>query len=146
MKPTQVKVAVKLADDGVVILSVVTNDGYNVVNEPTPAYINSVIAQSSAHGWPAAPVSWRVVTDAEIASLDRYFRNAWRDSGALGIAMPRARLVHLNRIRDARRPKFTLLDAEYLRAHEAGNTTLMQQIASQKQALRDLPTTYGPSL
>ena len=148
MKPEQVKVAVSLDNGGVVIMSVVTNDGNRVQVAPGTAYIDSLITQSASHtgGWEGLPVSWRQVTDSEIAALDRYFRGAWVDSGGLTINMPKARLIHLLRIREARRPKFLLLDAEYLRAHEQGDTVLMQQVAAQKQALRDLPTTYAPTL
>ena len=146
MKPEQVKVAVALDTGGVAIMSVVLNDGKNVVHDPTPEYVNALIEQSrqAGSGWGGNPVSWRFIRDDEL-SLDRTYRAAWEDTGSLAVNMPRARAIHMDLIRAARTPFFKALDDAYLRADEAGDTARKRQVAAQKQALRDLPTTFDLS-
>lgn len=144
MKPEQVKVSVKLANGSVVIMSVVTNDFNGYAHLPETDYINALITQSSGHGWPSTPVSWRFIQDAEIPP-DRYFRAAWEDNGALAVNMPKARAVHMDTIRAARLPVFKKLDEAYLRADESGDLLAKQRIAQKKQALRDLPQTFDLS-
>ena len=136
----QVKVAVKTDDGGVVVMSIVTNDGANIRVEPTTEYINEQITKSSAHDWGGKPISWRRIDDAELP--DRHFRGAWEDNGRLGINMARAREIHLNDIRRARDLRLAELDTTYMRADERGDLGEKQQIARRKQALRDLPITF----
>lgn len=141
MKPEQVKVAVTLDNGGVVIMTVVVNDGQNVAIAPTEEYIDGIVTQSSAHGWDGTPVSWRLVYDWELP-LDRSFRAAWEDTtGGVGVNMPKARVIHLDRIREAREPLLAELDAQYVRALEADDKRAIADVASKKQALRDLPQT-----
>lgn len=88
-------------------------------------------------------VSWREIQEADIPT-DRTFRGAWEDTGSITVDMPKAREIHRNRLREARKPKLEALDREYLKADEAENLTLKIQIASQKQVLRDI--TSNPAI
>jgi hypothetical protein len=58
--------------------------------------------------------------------------------------MVKAVEIHKNKLRELRAPKLSELDIEYMKAVESGNSGLMQSIATQKQALRDV--TSDPSL
>lgn len=136
----QIKVAVKTDDGGVVIMSIVINDGQNVVQEPTTEYINAEITRSSAHGWPGKPISWRRIEDTELP--DRHWRGAWEDTGRLTVNMDRAREVHMGDIRRARDQKLLELDRAYLLADELRNDLEKRRIATQKQRLRDLPQIF----
>ena len=54
-----------------------------------------------------------------------------------GIDMAKAREIHKNNIRIARRPKLAELDVEFQKALETGASTT--DIVTKKQALRDAP-------
>ena len=54
-----------------------------------------------------------------------------------GIDMAKARVIHKNNIRIARRPKLAELDVEFQKALETGASTT--DIVTKKQALRDAP-------
>lgn len=70
---------------------------------------------------------------------DRTFRNAWAfDGKAVSVNMDKARDIHRDRLRALRMPMLEVLDIDYQIADEAENATLKQQIAAQKQALRDV--------
>ena len=76
---------------------------------------------------------YAVVDDTDIPQ-DRTFRNAWSASGgAVGVDMPKARHVHMARIRSARNKKLAALDVEQLQGKD---------VAAEKQRLRDLPQTF----
>jgi hypothetical protein len=149
-KPDTILIAVTRADGGLTMLRLITAeyepDGKGGRQkrwevEPTPDYIDGIIAK---HEWTGdlAPVSWRIVPDNFItARTDRTFRDAWTDAGngSPDVDMPKAREVHRNRLRKQRGPLFDQLDAEYLRADEAGDTEAKQRIVAQKQKLRDAP-------
>ena len=91
--------------------------------------------------WPeserAKVVSFHAIQDAEIPT-DRTYRNAWTWNGKIEHDMTKARNVHRDRMRHARKPKLEALDAAYLRADEVGDAVLKSQISLQKQALRDV--------
>ena len=54
-----------------------------------------------------------------------------------GVDMAKAREIHKNNIRIARRPKLAELDVEFQKALETGASTT--DIVTKKQALRDAP-------
>lgn len=84
-----------------------------------------------------------VTVEATSLPSDRHFRNAWKLDvavGSVGIDMPKARDIHREKLRAARKDKLVQLDTEYMRADELGDQQLKQSIAQQKQALRDLPS------
>lgn len=75
----------------------------------------------------------------EHAHIVGEYRHAIRfEANAVVPDMPKAREIHKNILRAMRKPKLAQLDIDYMRAYEAGNTTLKAQITSQKQALRDV--------
>jgi hypothetical protein len=54
----------------------------------------------------------------------------------ISINLDKARQIHLDRMRSARKPKLEELDLAYMRAQEAGSNT--SEIVAAKQALRDV--------
>ena len=79
-------------------------------------------------------------------NIDNSFFDAYDFDQELGAAINinRAKEIQKNNWRDARKPILEKLDVEYVRADEQNNTTLKQQIATQKQALRDVTNTPLP--
>lgn len=85
------------------------------------------------------PVDWQAVAYDQVVPDDRTFRGAWAwVAGAVRHGMVPARAICREWLRRHRVPLFAILDAAYMKAHEAGNTTLMQQIAAKRQFLRDI--------
>ncbi|NVK19337.1 MAG: hypothetical protein HWE30_11625 [Methylocystaceae bacterium] len=69
---------------------------------------------------------------------NRLFREAWLlDGPVIDVDMVRAREIWRDKIRTARMPVLENLDADFMKALEAGNMDLQQEIAEQKQVLRD---------
>jgi len=88
-----------------------------------------------------AAVGWHEISDNDIPT-DRTFRSAWKISDkAIAVDMDKARDIQMDRIRSARDAELAALDLPSLRAIEAGDDAKSAEIASQKQALRDLPQT-----
>jgi ABC-type phosphonate transport system ATPase subunit len=86
------------------------------------------------------PATWTQLAINQTLPTDRSYRNAWTFSaGNFGHNMVKARDIHRDKIRAARKPLLEALDVEYQKADETGNQTLKQQIAQQKQALRNAP-------
>lgn len=115
----------------------VTDDGRGIKREPTSENINAEIKKS---GTPC--VSWRIIDPSEIPN-DRAFRDAWKDTGKMEVDMPRARDIHMARIRKARDAKLAATDIEMTRALEAGLD--IKQLSAKRQALRDIPQTFDLS-
>lgn len=82
----------------------------------------------------------RLPDDWTPPDIDRKYRNAWamNGRGRMLVEMPKARDIHRQHLRNLRDPKLAALDVEYMRADETGDLLLKQQIAQQKQALRDV--------
>ena len=57
------------------------------------------------------------------------------------INLDKAKEIQKNRWRTARKPILEKLDTQFMRAVGTGDTAKQQQIATQKQALRDVTTT-----
>jgi len=53
------------------------------------------------------------------------------------VNMTKAREIKRDQLRAERKPLLEQLDVEFMRAQEAGDTALQQEIAAKKQALRD---------
>lgn len=70
----------------------------------------------------------------------RRFRDAWQlDGPVIEVDMPKARAIWRDKIRMARGAVLQNLDTAYLKALESGDVALQQEIAAQKQILRDAP-------
>lgn len=83
-------------------------------------------------------VGHEIVDDSAIPA-DKAFRNAWTCVGKAVVQdMVKCRAIHKDRLRALRAPKLQALDAEYLRADEAGDTARKLAIAARKKALRDV--------
>lgn len=88
------------------------------------------------------PLICRECDDSELPT-DRYFRDAWEDqTTAVIVNMPKARIIHMTRIRKVRDQELASLDVPYLKALESGDGPEQQRIAALKQALRDIPQTF----
>lgn len=84
------------------------------------------------------PTTWRVISAADVPT-DRTFRGAWKDDGTkVVVEMKKAREIHRDNMRRARRPLLDQLDVEYQRADERGDDAGKRQIAARKQELRDV--------
>ena len=80
---------------------------------------------------------------------DRAFRNAWElDGGKVKVSMPKARDIHMARIRKARdgHPEWAKIDADRNRAVESGDGVLLGKVQKAAQALRDIPDTVKPAI
>lgn len=86
---------------------------------------------------PADATNVQIVDEADIPT-DRTFRNAWKQCpmGKPEVDMDKARDIHRDNLRAARKPKLQALDVEFMRVVENGAPT--SDIAAAKQALRDV--------
>lgn len=97
-----------------------------------------------------APSTTQVMVDGQtvdgaLAPHDRTFRNAWQlDGDAITVDMAKAREIHRDRLRQARKPILESLDAEWFRATEVDDVDGKGLIAERKQALRD--ATHDPRI
>ena len=84
--------------------------------------------------WPATPGD--TVRDAR--------GGAWEMDvdGHPKVNMPKARGIHMDVIRKARNTELAAKDITFMRAVEAGDTDAQATIATEKQALRDIPQTF----
>ncbi len=71
-----------------------------------------------------------------------YFFPCWEWSDGVVVNMTKARVLHMDVIRKARDIELAKLDVPWMKAMEAGNTSTQATIATQKQTLRDIPTTF----
>lgn len=71
------------------------------------------------------------------------FRDAWEDTGVVvQVNMPKARGIHMDRIRVVRDDELSKQDVEFVKALESGDTIKQTEIARLKQTLRDIPQTF----
>jgi hypothetical protein len=127
------RIVVKRADGGI-----------SIIRPTDEGLANPALLERDALAVPGY-VSHREYDETVEEPQDRSFRDAWEDNGKLEINIVKARPIHMNYLRRLRAVKLPTLDQAYLRADEAGNATLKQQIAQLKQKLRDIPQTYDLS-
>jgi hypothetical protein len=91
-----------------------------------------------------AGVEYKIV---ESVDIDNDYFNAYEFDAELGakVNIEKAKVIHLDKFRATRNPLLVTLDVDFMRAVESGNTTLQQEIASKKQALRDVTKTELPN-
>ena len=83
-------------------------------------------------------------TAAYALPQNRHFSDAWalsedeNHNQIVVIDVEKAKEVWKRRMREARAPILTKLDAEYFRAMEEGSATKQKSIAAQKKLLRDV--------
>lgn len=86
------------------------------------------------------PARYRRISDSELPS-DRSYRAAWADDGkAVVHDMPKARALHLGKVRAARAAKLESLDRDWMKATGQGKKLEADRIEAERQTLRDLPT------
>jgi len=69
----------------------------------------------------------------------RSYRNAWERTGTtISHNMPKARDIHRDKLREARKPMLEVLDVAYQRADEQDDGPEKRRIAAEKQKLRDV--------
>jgi hypothetical protein len=83
----------------------------------------------------------------ESVDIDNEYFNAYEFDAETGakVNINKAKEIHLDKFRSARTPLIEKLDIDFMRAVEAGNTVLQQEIAAKKQALRDVTKTDLPN-
>ena len=86
------------------------------------------------------------LVDEEDWPTDHTFVDAWQcTAGKITTNMPKARLIHMDRIRQVRDLELRSRDVPFMKALEAGDTVEQNRIAAEKQALRDIPQTLSLS-
>jgi hypothetical protein len=82
-------------------------------------------------------VEYKIV---ESVDIDNDYFNAYEFNAETGakINIEKAKSIHLDKFRSARTLLLAALDVSFMRSVEAGNTDLQKEIASKKQALRDV--------
>jgi hypothetical protein len=90
-----------------------------------------------------ANTPYKIVDSLDID--DNYF-NAYDYSEELGaeVNIDRAKALHLDKFREARKPILSKLDVDYMKAVEQADITKQAEIAASKQALRDVTLTPLP--
>ena len=79
-----------------------------------------------------------VVVFADEVPSDRTYRGAWKAAnGGVEVDMPRARVIHMGRIRVKRDKELKRLDIETMKGLD---------VQAEKQILRDLPETFDLSV
>ena len=91
-----------------------------------------------------AGVEYKIVNSIDI---DNDYFNSYEFDTEIGakVNIEKAKAIHLDKFRSARTPLLASLDVDFIRAVEAANTTLQQEIVSKKQALRDVTKTELPN-
>jgi len=82
----------------------------------------------------------------ESIDIDNDYFNAYEfneESGA-EVNIEKAKSIHLDKFREARKPKLEALDIAFMKAVEQSDTAKQAEISSQKQALRDVTKTPLP--
>jgi len=113
---------------------------YNDRSRPAGETENELLERASAGAVPNG-ISHVIVDEVDIPS-DRTFREAWEWRDSIKVNIPKARLIHMNRIRKVRDAQLTKLDVTFMRAIEASDMAEQQRFATLKQLLRDIPQTF----
>ena len=111
-------------------MRIIIDNGDGTVTEKTPVVGCGLtleeILEKDTYGKP-----FQILADG--AMPDRTFRAAWKAvPGGVEVDMPRARVIHMGRIRVKRDKELKRLDIEQLKGVD---------VEAQKQVLRDLPQT-----
>jgi len=76
-------------------------------------------------------------------NIDNDYFNAYEfdETDGAKVNLEKAKAIHKDKRRAARKPKLEKLDIDFMKAVEAGNINQQSEIAAQKQALRDVTNT-----
>lgn len=127
-------------------------DGGLSIIAPTPDFVKgckslrAALAIIRAKDVPKDAVNV-MVCDAADLPQDRTYRDAWccQDSKNIEIDMPKARDIHMGKIRASRNAALEREDTALMRAVESGNESAVRAVAKHKQKLRDIPQTFDLS-
>lgn len=109
---------------------------------PIEATEQEVWAFIRAKDAPKEAVSVRAHDVSELPP-HREFRNAWTHDGVtLSVDMPKARVIHMDRIRRARKPELERLDVEWMRAMGKKDQAAADTFEAQREALRQIPQVF----
>jgi hypothetical protein len=88
-------------------------------------------------------VEYKIV---ESVDIDSDYFNAYEFDAELGakVNIEKAKVIHLDKFRSARKPKLDKLDIEFMKAVEANDEEKKAEIVAAKQALRDVTLTPLP--
>ena len=88
---------------------------------------------------------YKIMAINDLPNVDNDFFDAWQLlDGAVTVDLPKAKDIHCERLRTERKPLLEALDVQFMRAVELGDATKQQEVAAQKQKLRDL--TKAPAI
>jgi len=76
-------------------------------------------------------------------NIDNDYFNAYEydETDGAKVHLEKAKAIHQDKWRAARKPKLEKLDIDFMKAVEAGDSQKQSEIAAQKQALRDVTNT-----
>ena len=88
-------------------------------------------------------VEYKIV---ESVDIDNDYFNSYEFDAELGakVNIEKAKAIHLDKFRSARKPKLDKLDVEFMKAVEANDEAKRAEIVAAKQALRDVTLTPLP--
>jgi hypothetical protein len=137
-------------DGGLTVTIPAYNDGARAKN-PDGTYVQTddELLQSVIDKRVPDGITAHVVDDSDpavaAALSDRTFRNAWEWTTELAVNMPKARVIHMEKIRGVRNEKLKELDIEFMRAVEDNDTAAQATVKKTKQILRDIPADFSLS-
>jgi hypothetical protein len=108
-----------------------------------PADPSLSIEEIAAKDVPAG-VAYKIVDSLDIEN-DYFNAYEFHEEDGAEVNIDKAKAIHLDKWREARAPKLASLDIAYSRADETGDISQKAEIASQKQALRDVTKTPLPN-
>ncbi len=110
-------------------------------NETEDQWLERVFEQSTPVGLKYLDIN------IDNVPLDRTFRNAWSlISKKITVDMPKAKTIHMDNIRKVRNTKLKEKDLDFLLAVEKKDIKNQDQIAIEKQILRDIPQNFDLSI
>jgi hypothetical protein len=130
---------------------ITTADGESIFVDGPIKFMESVIVQHIEAGHLAngakEGVDYWIVDSSERpsdhdCSLKCEFLEAWEWDSGVRVNMPKARGIHMDKIRVVRNAELAAKDISFMRAVEAGDASTQSTIATEKQVLRDIPQTF----
>jgi hypothetical protein len=112
-------------------------------------FIQHVIEANTGRGVeivPGSPIHIvdydQVPSDHPCSAACEFFEAFEWVTDVVKVNMPKARIIHMDRIRVVRNEELVKLDVPFMKAAEAGDTSAQATIGTEKQALRDIPQTF----
>ena len=152
MKNKDILIAISREDGGVSIMSFTVIGRGNVLpsgaiwlkdgwwsRDSSKEIVDSEVAKATAHPSEPKAISWRFIELSEVPQ-DRTYRNAWKDDGQrIAHDMTKAREIHRDHIRKARKAALAELDGRWMRATGQGDNKRADLTEAERQKWRDAP-------